>query len=57
VSTAAFHEWVLGPRYPKLVSLVLGPGLLDHRIRKGRDRGELTDTWLRLLHRAELLQT
>jgi hypothetical protein len=50
-----FAEWVFGPRYPELVSLVLGPGLLEHRIRKGRHRGELTDAWLRLLQRAELL--
>ncbi len=51
-----FAEWVFGPRYPELVSLVLGPGLLEHRIRKGRNKGELTDAWLRLLQRAELLQ-
>ncbi|MER7275444.1 hypothetical protein ABT369_13385 [Dactylosporangium sp. NPDC000244] len=29
---------------------------LGHRIRKGRNKGELTDAWLRLLQRAELLQ-
>ncbi|MEU4624180.1 hypothetical protein AB0G04_29915 [Actinoplanes sp. NPDC023801] len=50
-----FTEWVFGPRYPELVSLVLGPGMLEHRIRKGRDKGELTDAWLRLLQRADLL--
>jgi hypothetical protein len=50
-----FADWVFGPRYPELVTLVLGPGLLEHRIRKGRDRGELTDAWLRLLQRAALL--
>ncbi|MBB4748652.1 hypothetical protein [Actinoplanes lobatus] len=51
-----FADWVFGPRYPELVSLVLGPGLLEHRIRKGRHKGELTDAWLRLLQRAELLE-
>jgi hypothetical protein len=50
-----FAEWVFGPRYPELVSLVLGPGLLERRIRKGRNKGELVDAWLRLLQRAELL--
>lgn len=50
-----FADWVFGPRYPELVTLVLGPGLLEHRIRKGRYKGELTDAWLRLLQRAELL--
>ncbi|WP_157411430.1 MULTISPECIES: hypothetical protein [Actinoplanes] len=51
-----FTEWVFGPRYPELVSLVLGPGLLEQRIGKGRHKGELSDAWLRLLQRAELVQ-
>ncbi|MFI1990148.1 hypothetical protein [Actinoplanes sp. NPDC020271] len=51
-----FAEWVFGPRYPELVALVLSPSLLEQRFRKGRDKGELTDAWLRLLQRADLLR-
>ncbi|GAB2923656.1 hypothetical protein GCM10027280_08430 [Micromonospora polyrhachis] len=44
-----FDEFVLGPRYLELVDTVLWPGAREHRVRKGRFRGQYEDTWLRLL--------
>ncbi|MEV4754460.1 hypothetical protein AB0J86_04975 [Micromonospora sp. NPDC049559] len=49
-----FNEWVLGADYPELVETVLGAEALDHRIRKGEDAGEYSDTWRRLLVTAGL---
>lgn len=47
-----FNDFVFGPRYPELVTTVLGAGSLTHRVGKGPDKGELSDTWLRLLQAA-----
>ncbi|SCG56085.1 hypothetical protein [Micromonospora coxensis] len=49
-----FDECVLGPRYPELVAVVLGPGVAEQRARKGRHAGEYADNWRRLLVAADL---
>ncbi|MEU2665232.1 hypothetical protein [Micromonospora sp. NPDC007220] len=49
-----FDEHVLGPGYPELVAVVLGPGVRDQRLRKGRHAGEYADNWRRLLIAADL---
>ncbi|MEV4496647.1 hypothetical protein AB0J84_13185 [Micromonospora arborensis] len=49
-----FNDWVLGPSYPDLVATVLGPGVRDRRLRKGRHAGEYADNWRRLLITAGL---
>ena len=52
---AFFNECVFGPRYPELVTLVLGGSAIEHRVRKGPDKGEPADSWLRLLRTAGIL--
>ncbi|MBQ0895493.1 hypothetical protein KBX37_20715 [Micromonospora sp. U56] len=49
-----FNERVFGPGYPDLVATVLGPGVRDRRLRKGRHAGEYADNWRRLLITAGL---
>ncbi|TDB74005.1 hypothetical protein [Micromonospora sp. KC721] len=49
-----FDEHVLGPRYPELVAVVLGPAAAEQRLRKGRHAGEYADNWRRLLIAAGL---
>ncbi|MEE6259670.1 hypothetical protein [Plantactinospora sonchi] len=49
-----FDTCVLGPDYPDVVETVCGPFHRDHRVRKGRFKGQYTDTWLRLLVAAGL---
>ncbi|WP_433387900.1 hypothetical protein [Micromonospora sp. KLBMP9576] len=49
-----FDEHVLGPAYPELVAVVLGPGVRDQRLRKGPHAGEYADNWRRLLIAADL---
>ncbi|MEU6074476.1 hypothetical protein [Micromonospora sp. NPDC047074] len=49
-----FDEHVLGPGYPELVAVVLGPGVRDRRLRTGRHAGEHADNWRRLLVAAGL---
>lgn len=46
-----FDEFVLGPRYPDLVTRVLGSAFRDAADRKDRP----TDSWRRLLTTADLL--
>jgi hypothetical protein len=50
-----FSEYVFGPRYPELVRLVLGEMAAEHRIRRGRHKGQPTDSWLRLLQTADIV--
>ncbi|MER7331170.1 MULTISPECIES: hypothetical protein [unclassified Micromonospora] len=49
-----FDEHVLGPRYPELTAVVVGPAAPEHRLRKGRHAGEYADNWRRLLIAAGL---
>ncbi|SCL64090.1 hypothetical protein GA0070606_3906 [Micromonospora citrea] len=49
-----FDEHVFGPGYPELVATVLGPGVRDERLRRGRHAGEYADNWRRLLIAADL---
>ncbi|MGC4811627.1 hypothetical protein ACLQ29_13980 [Micromonospora sp. DT228] len=49
-----FDEHVLGPRYPELTAIVLGPAAPEQRLRKGRHAGEYADNWRRLLIAAGL---
>ncbi|MEV4199395.1 hypothetical protein [Micromonospora globbae] len=44
-----FDEFVLGDKYPQVVDRILGPGVREQRVRKGRFQGQYEDTWLRLL--------
>ncbi|MFI6260972.1 hypothetical protein [Micromonospora sp. NPDC051006] len=44
-----FDQHVLGPGYPELVATVLGPGVRDERLRRGRNAGGYADNWRRLL--------
>ncbi|WP_091627532.1 hypothetical protein [Micromonospora peucetia] len=44
-----FDEYVLGEKYPQMVDTILGPGVREQRVRKGRFQGQYADTWLRLL--------
>ncbi|GAB3979776.1 hypothetical protein V1634_16075 [Plantactinospora veratri] len=49
-----FDECVLGAGYPEFVREMCGPAALDHRVRRGRFKGQYTDTWRRLLTAAGL---
>ncbi|SCF29129.1 hypothetical protein GA0074695_5222 [Micromonospora viridifaciens] len=49
-----FNDWVLGADYPELVETILGADAASHRIPKGKDAGEYSDTWRRLLVTAGL---
>lgn len=49
-----FNEFVLGEKYPLLVATVLGPGVHERRLRKGAQKGQHADSWMRLLVRAGL---
>ncbi|MFG1889742.1 hypothetical protein ACGFIR_17960 [Micromonospora sp. NPDC049051] len=50
-----FDEYVLGDKYPELVDTILGPGVREQRVRKGRFQGQYADTWLRLLATAGIV--
>ncbi|MEU8328056.1 hypothetical protein [Micromonospora sp. NPDC048839] len=45
---------MFGPGYPDLVATVLGPGIRDRRLTRGRQAGEYADNWRRLLITAGL---
>jgi hypothetical protein len=49
-----FNDCVLGAGYRSLAQAVPGVGAADHRVRKGRHKGQYTDSWRRLLVAAGL---
>lgn len=49
-----FNDYVLGAGYRSLAQAVPGLGPADHRVRKGRHKGQYTDLWRRLLVAAGL---
>lgn len=48
-AVAFCDEYLLGEKYPLLVKTVFGVDVGTERVRKGRHKGELADTWMRLL--------
>lgn len=54
-AVAFCDDYLLGEKYPWLVKSVVGADVRTDRIRKGRYKDELADTWMRLLVSAGLV--